>query len=662
MTDSLINYDAPPEVRSVISKITRTEDIRLSPDNRRLAIVDFICNRIFLFSIQIDNVDRGAVPPGIEISDYSILTSASLRNPHGVAFLGNDHLIVCNRAADVCLFDIPPPGNCPRELNLRPQRRINGRGMLLARVKTPGSVDCHELGDNRYRVLVCNNHWNFISSHIISPGNPARISHQGILIQAALRIPDGISISHDHAWIAISNHVDGEILIHRNTHDLNRKTLPAAVLKGMICPHGVRFDGNDRVIVADAASQYVHVFNSRNGGWQGVQYPARSIRLLDDETFYDGRYDSREGGVKGIDIDNSGRLLITTHRLSALGFYDLGELLSRQDNVNDAEMAEFRRQRDRSLERQKGGMLDRQWTVRSRALHMLSDLQCKWRENKRRVRTGLKMSHIYLRNRWSRESALDPSGPVLSLTTHSHRLKRVFYTIESIAMGGRKPCRMILWLSDEESCSNPPATLKRLMSRGLEIRLTEDLGPHTKYYPYIDSEHDPVAPLVTADDDMIYFRPWLMQLIRSYESDSSAIHCFRVHRIGIRDGLLMPYNEWLPCKDVQPSHCNFITGVSGVIYPPGFLKYLRQQGRAFTQLCPCADDIWLSVNALRARFKIAQVEGKPCVFMRIPGSQLKCLYDFNVLCGQNQVQLRRTYSETDLSMLRACAEASGVNT
>jgi hypothetical protein len=656
-----IDYDASPAIRNVLSGITRTEDVRLSPDNSRLAIVEFICNRIFLFSIRIDNVDRGDVSPGIVITDYSVITSASLRNPHGAVFLGNDYLLVCNRAADVCLFRLPPPGNCPRDLELKPQRRINGKGMLLAKVKTPGSVDCHELGDNRYRVLVCNNHWHFVSSHIVSPGHPAKISHQGTLIQARLKIPDGISISRDNGWIAISNHVDGEILIYKNTADLNRETVPAAVLKGMVCPHGVRFDGNDRVIVADAASQYVHVFNSWNGLWRGVQYPARSIRLLDDETFYDGRYDSREGGVKGIDLDKSGRVLITTHRLGTLGFHDLGVLLSREDKINEAEMAELCRQRDQSLERQKGGVLNQQWSVKSRALHALSRLQWEVRQYNRRVRTGLKMSHLYLRNRWSSEPALDPSGPVLSLTTHSHRLARVFYTIESIATGSRKPGRIILWLSDEESCSNPPVTLRRLVSRGLEIHLTEDLGPHTKYYPYIDRERDLVNPLVTADDDMMYPRDWLKRLIRSYESNTSAIHCFRVHRIGIRNGRFTPYNEWFPCKDMQPSHCNFITGVSGVIYPPGYLKYLRQQGRAFTQYCPSGDDIWLSVNALRGRFRIAQVEGGQCEFMRIPGTQDKCLYDINVLCGQNQVQLRRTYSEADLSTLLACAEASGVN-
>jgi len=162
INEAQIRYKASAEVRSVISGISRTEDIKLSPDNSRLAIVDFVCNKIFLFSIRICALDGDAVSAGIEILDYSVISSDSFRNPHGVAFLGNDNLIVCNRAADVCLFRIPAPGECPRERNLKPYKTISGKGGLLAKVKTPGSVDCYKLDNTRYRVLVCNNHWHFV--------------------------------------------------------------------------------------------------------------------------------------------------------------------------------------------------------------------------------------------------------------------------------------------------------------------------------------------------------------------------------------------------------------------------------------------------------------------------------------------------------------------
>jgi hypothetical protein len=650
VTHALIAYDAATCVRDALIRIGRTEDVKLSPDNSRLAIPDYFGRRIFLFSIRIE---PGAASPRVTLLDYSILSSSrSLREPHGIAFLDNDHVIVCNRAADVCVFRIPLSGEHPRERNVEPVARIVGNGIFSARVLTPGSVDCHEIADKHYRFLVCNNGWNAITSHTIQLGKGVRTRNEGILIENRLRIPDGVSFSRDHAWIAISNHVDGEVLIYRNTSELNKTTPPTAILRGIVCPHGVRFTSDGKVLVADAASQYLHVFESENGNWKGVQQPAGSTRLVDDQTFYSGRYDSREGGIKGIDIDNSGRLLITTHKLNVLGFYDLARLLASAGSVNSDEMAEFCRQRDWSLTRTKSTVMNRHWTLETRVKYWLSGLKNRYRRPKNTVAARLQTCRLYLRNRWSRESVLDSSGPVLSLTTHSHRLRLVFYAIESIAHGRRKPSRLHLWITDQKTYLSPPATLQRLKSRGLEVHLTEDLGPHTKYYPYVDRESEFDVPLVTADDDVIYPREWLQQLIAGYEANSSAIHCFRAHRIRMTNTRLAPYQNWTYPGDTKPSHLNFITGVSGVIYPPAYLKYLKRQGTAFKHCCPTSDDIWLTVVALRGGFKIAQLTDKSSHFATIPNSQKTRLYDRNVVLGENQVQLMRTLSEADLSALR----------
>ena len=244
------------------------------------------------------------------------------------------------------------------------------------------------------------------------------------------------------------------------------------------------------------------------------------------------------------------------------------------------------------------------------------------------------------------------------MTTQPHRLEQVFYTIESIARGRRKPSRIHLWITDSKSYSNLPSTLRRLEARGLEIHLTEDLGPHTKYFPYINRETAFDTPLVTADDDVLYPQNWLEQLIRGHEANPSAIHCFRAHRIRMANARPAPYNGWAACEDTRPSHLNFITGVSGVIYPPGYLQYLKQCGTGFTSCCPHADDIWLTVIALRGGFKIAQLFDEPRYFTTIPDSQKTRLYNLNVISGENQVQLIKTLSKADLSALMAHQNAA----
>ena len=265
MTDARLLYDAAAGVHDVISAIGRTEDLTLSPDNTRLVILDYFGRRAFVFSIRIDVASPS---PRVTLSDVSILLSDSFREPHGVAFLGNDHIVVCNRAADVCVYRVPAPGDSPRERRVDPLARIEARGLFSARVLTPGSVASHELAPDRYRLLVCNNHWNAVTAHRVSLGKSIELRHEGVLIENRLKIPDGVGISPDGAWIAISNHVDGEVLLYENTPGLGRRTPPAASLRGIVCPHGLRFTPDGRLLVADAASQYLHVFESTNGSWK----------------------------------------------------------------------------------------------------------------------------------------------------------------------------------------------------------------------------------------------------------------------------------------------------------------------------------------------------------------------------------------------------------
>ena len=227
----------------------------------------------------------------------------------------------------------------------------------------------------------------------------------------------------------------------------------------------------------------------------------------------------------------------------------------------------------------------------------------------------------------------------------------MFYAIESIGLGTNKPSRIILWLNDKDKCLNPPESLERLKSRGLEIKYSENYGPHTKYYPYIQNELDSQKPLVTADDDNIYPKDWLKRMLEAYKAKPSVIHCYRTRRISLNNMKFLPYNEWDYCSGNTPSHENFITGVSGAIYPQEFLNYLKKQGDIFKKFSIKNDDIWLTLNALRSGFKIAQISNRPLDLSKIPGSQKKRLMDYNVGLGGNQVQLIQTFTKEDLEKL-----------
>lgn len=280
-------------------------------------------------------------------------------------------------------------------------------------------------------------------------------------------------------------------------------------------------------------------------------------------------------------------------------------------------------------------------------------LQLMWllllRQDVKRIRLSVRW--LARRNKTSRRAVIASRGPIVSLTTYGTRLSTVYLALESIASGSVLPSRMILWLDNPDAFKNRPRSLRRLEERGLEIRLTPNYGPHKKYYSFLESTDTFELPLVTADDDVLYPRSWLSGLVSSFNRDCTVINCYRAHEIQIADEKIAPYGSWKPCRSDKPSFLNFAVGSSGCIYPPSFLRVLKAAGKTFERQCPTADDVWLHVNAVRSHFMIKQIGRRQFCFPLLPDTQDIGLHISNVGLGQNDVQIKNTYSSTDIGTL-----------
>jgi len=272
------------------------------------------------------------------------------------------------------------------------------------------------------------------------------------------------------------------------------------------------------------------------------------------------------------------------------------------------------------------------------------------------VRQDLKLTNFNIkrlrrRNQRSTEPVVAPGGPVVSLTSFGDRLQTVYLTIESIGIGSLLPSRLILWIQDEDCLRCRPDSLRRLEARGLEVRLSNKYGPHSKYFPYIISTDAIRCPLATADDDMLYTKWWLSGLATAHDENPRLVNCYRAHFMHLANGTIKPYLNWETRKSNEPSARCFATGSSGCIYPAEFLVKLKRAGDKFLQLCPWADDVWLHVNALRAGFKVRQIAHRPLDFPIIPGTQETGLFKSNWSSTGNDEQIKRTYTAEDLALL-----------
>jgi WD40 repeat protein len=347
MSDALIRYTAPPEVENAIASMGRTEDMTFSPDYKWLVISAYKKNKLYFFST---NITQNNNMRSIDIRKFSIIHSKDIIEPHGIAFLDNEHILIANRGGIINIFKVPPELGNNAEVALHPVARI--KSDFRCRVKSPGSIAAVKTDFGNYRVLAANNYIHTISSHKVDLLDGVKARNEGVLIRKGLVIPDGICVSRDRKWIAVSNHSTGTALIYKFNLDLNRRTPPYGVLEGIVCPHGIRFskDGNF-LFVVDSGSAYFHIYKSTNGDWSSSRKPYKTVRILTDDKFIDGRYNAQEGGVKGLDINFRDDILVVTSEHLPLAFYDLDEFMRLPAVHVDEEIAEKSRERDYEIAR-----------------------------------------------------------------------------------------------------------------------------------------------------------------------------------------------------------------------------------------------------------------------------------------------------------------------
>jgi DNA-binding beta-propeller fold protein YncE len=326
-----IEYSAPDHVRDVVCRLGRSEDIRFSPDNRRLAVAGFNANRIAVFDVE---VGEGAVA----LTGALEVASPSLNGPHGLDFLDDDTIVVANRKADVAVFRLPRRGSSGRH-DLMPTEVLRaGPGEAL---RSPGSVAVLAADGEQRELLICNNFGHSVTRH--RTGGPGgAITDEGPLLLQWLNLPDGICVSDDRRWIAVSNHNTHNVLLYEWSERVSVASKPDGVLRGLYFPHGLRFTADGRhLLAADAGAPFIQVYARGQNDWHGTRYPARSIRAMDEAVYRRGRKDPQEGGPKGIDIDRGMTVLAATCEQQSLLFLDLPGLLRDLPEVQAVESVEY---------------------------------------------------------------------------------------------------------------------------------------------------------------------------------------------------------------------------------------------------------------------------------------------------------------------------------
>jgi hypothetical protein len=305
-TPDELHYEASDAVREALAGMGRTEDLRFSPDGRRLAFACYATNRIAVAEVEIG--------PPIAVTRLVYLESDRLHEPHGIDFLDDETVVVGNRGGNVEAFRIHAD-------TLEPSGSAGDASGLIT---SPGSVAARALDTGGHELLACNNWSDTITRHLLVSDRSGASGE--VVARRWLDLPDGLALSHDGRWLAVSNHNAHAVFVYEYP-TAGEDAEPVGILRGASYPHGLRFAEDDRrLLVADAGAPYLHAFASE-GDWRGARLPTATVQVVDDETFARGRKNQAEGGPKGLDVHGRAGLVAITLEEQPLAFFQLDAVL-----------------------------------------------------------------------------------------------------------------------------------------------------------------------------------------------------------------------------------------------------------------------------------------------------------------------------------------------
>lgn len=235
---------------------------------------------------------------------------------------------------------------------------------------------------------------------------------------------------------------------------------------------------------------------------------------------------------------------------------------------------------------------------------------------------------------------------IVSLTSFPKRFSTIHICLKSLLLQETKPDRIIVWFGDDVQADMITEEMHFLKQYGVEYRFVPgNLKPHKKYF-YAMQEF-PDAVIITVDDDVVYPKDTITNLIDAHNQYPDAVCARRLHKI-VKDsnGKLLPYTKWMhDCRNVKkPSMNLFATGVGGVLYPSKSLHKDAFDSDMIEEYCLGADDVWLKCMEMLQNTPVVWAK---CLVTEPPviaKAQEVSLNKSNVVAGENDKYIENTFS------------------
>lgn len=228
------------------------------------------------------------------------------------------------------------------------------------------------------------------------------------------------------------------------------------------------------------------------------------------------------------------------------------------------------------------------------------------------------------------------SAVIVSMTTFPKRYNEVVVSIKSLLLQKQLPDKIILYLGTDCDVNSLPEQLLELQQYGVEIKTGyPDIRPHKKYFFAMQEYPDNI--IITVDDDLIYDKFLISDLLKSYKRYPNAISATRVHRMLVKNEIICPYNKWdyEYTSLIKPSLQLLSTNGAGTLFPPHILPDETFDIEKIQKYALNADDIWLKFMMLRKQLPVVLCNRRRPVLEAIQSAQQEALSQINVIQNKN---------------------------
>lgn len=228
----------------------------------------------------------------------------------------------------------------------------------------------------------------------------------------------------------------------------------------------------------------------------------------------------------------------------------------------------------------------------------------------------------------------------VSITSFPERINTLAFVLISLARTKANVGYNLFLAKDQfKSFRSLPYLLRTLQRLNIItiFFVSNDFKSYKKYY-YI-SQINSNIPFLTFDDDIIYNKKSITNLLKFHKSDQNAI--IANLSMFFEDPLTKEYCSWDKVEMYNTTHKNiFPIGAGGVLYPPLMNFPLFYDINNAQEICPSGDDIWLYFCAKHYKIKTIAACLKSSylpIFIR----NNRTLHEINNLQGKNSTMLTR---------------------